>query len=70
MPRRVAGSSLDAEVAAFEAEVHRLALALLEQALTAEIARWRTTVSTMLTDELIAEARGQARARATTRKRR
>lgn len=66
MSRRVPASSLDAEVDTFEAEVRRLALAILDQALQDELARWRTAIATMLTDEAVAfaqaEARGQTRA--------
>lgn len=47
MPRRVDASILDAEVVTFEAEVRRLALAIVEQAFAAELDRWRHALATM-----------------------
>ena len=44
MPRRPAASNLDAEIVKFHAEVQRLALALVEQALAAELARFEASL--------------------------
>jgi hypothetical protein len=69
MSRRVPASSLDAEVDTFEAEVRRLALAILDQALQDELARWRTAIATMLSDEALAVAQAEARGAPRRRKR-
>jgi hypothetical protein len=64
MPRRPVGSVLDDEIVSFHAEVQRLALALVEQALAAELARFRSSLP--LRAELVRDAAELRR----TRKRR
>ncbi len=44
MSRSAAGLVLESEVVTFQAEVRRLALALVEQALATELARWQAAM--------------------------